>query len=309
MKKIILVVVLVGIAGIAGMVRSNSSPIRSLSSLPSAIDGDIQSAGDAREEIRKSYELSAGARVEVSGINGWVKIETADVRTADVFIVRTGSTPEVLSRRKIRIDATATSLSIHGEKGDGSFLGKLFGSSPSEHVTLRLPRQISLVAKGVNGSVTAGEIAGSVEVHGINGKVDIAQATSGDFKGINGNISAGFRQLDSQGIDISGINGNIELKLDGSVNADLEAHGMNGKVTSDLPNVVVDKTKRGRYTAQVGNGGSSISASGINGNIRLTRLVTATSGVEASKRRLIESQQKRDKPAFLPVSFKLSSDS
>lgn len=277
MKKIILVVVLVGIAGIAGIVRSNSSPLRSLSSLPSVIHGDKQSAADVREEIRKSYELSAGAKVEVSGINGWVKIETADVRTADVFIERTGSTQEVLSRRKVTIDATATSLRIHGEKGDGSFLGKLFGSSPSEQVTLRLPRQISLVAKGVNGSVVVGEIAGSVEVHGINGKVDIAEVTgSGDFKGINGNISAGFNQLDPGGIDISGINGNIELKLASGVNADLEAHGMNGKVISDLPNVVVDKTQHGRYTAQVGSGGSSISASGINGNIRLTRMVTMT---------------------------------
>lgn len=286
MKKIILVVVLVGIAGIVGIVRSNSNPIRALSGLPSVIQGDKQSPGDAREEIRKSYELLPGAKVEVSGINGWVKIETADVKTADVLIERTGSSQEVLSRRKIIIDATPNSLRIHGEKGDGSFLGKLIGSAPSEHVTLRLPRQISLVAKGVNGSVVVGEIAGSVEVQGINGKVDIAQATgSGEFKGINGNISVGFKQLVAPGIDISGINGNIELKLDGSVNADLEAHGMNGNVTSDLPNVVVDKTQRGRYTARIGTGGNSISASGINGNIRLTRMGTATTGVEARIRR------------------------
>lgn len=275
MKKIILVVVLVGIAGIAGIVRSSSNPMRRLSSLPSVIHGQDQSSSDVREEIRKSYELSTGAKVEVSGINGWVKIETADVKTAEVLIERTASTQEVLSRRKIVIDATATSLRIHGEKGDASVLGQLFGSSPSERVTLRLPRQISLVAKGVNGSVAVGEIDGSVEVHGVNGKVDIAQATgSAEFKGINGNISAGFNQLGAGGINISGINGNIELRLAGGVNADLEAHRMNGNVSSDLSNVVVDKTKRGRYTAQIGTGGNSISASGINGNIRLTRLMT-----------------------------------
>lgn len=276
MKRIILIVVLVGIAGIAGIVRSHSNPIRSLSSLPSVIHGDQQqSAGDAREEIRKSYELSAGAKVEVSGINGPVKIETADVKTADVFIERIGSTQEVLSRRKVTIDATANSLRIHGKKGDGNLLGRLFGSAPTERVTLRLPREISLVATGVNGSVVVGEIAGSVEVTGINGKVDIAQATgSAEFKGINGNVSVGFKRLDTGGIDISGINGNIELKFDSSVNANLEAHGMNGNVTSDMPNVVVDKAKHGRYTAQIGRGGNSISASGINGNIRLTRMNT-----------------------------------
>ena len=275
MKKIILVVVLVGIAGIAGIVRSSSNPLRRLSSLPSVIHKDKESSADVREEIRKSYELSPGAKVEVSGINGWVKIETADVKVADVLIERTGASQEVLDRRKVVIDATATSLRIHGEKGDGTLLGRMFGSSPSERVTLRLPRQVSLLAKGVNGSVAVGEIDGSVEIQGINGKVDIAQATgSAEFSGINGNISAGINQLGTGGIDISGINGNIELKLGSSVNASLEAHGMNGNVSSDLPNVVVDKSKRGRYTAQIGAGGNSISASGINGNIRLTRLMT-----------------------------------
>lgn len=275
MKKIILVVVLVGIAGIAGIVRSSSNPMRRLSSLPTIIHVNKQDGNDVREEIRKSYELSAGAKVEVSGINGWVKIETADVKTAEVLIERIGASQEVLNRRKVVIDASATSLRIHGEKGDGSLIGRVFGSSPQERVTLRLPRQISLLAKGVNGSVAVGEIDGSVEIQGINGKVDIAQATgSAEFSGINGNISAGITQLGTGGIDISGINGNIELKLGSSVNASLEAHGMNGNVSSDLPNVVVDKSKRGRYTAQIGSGGNAISASGINGNIRLTRLKT-----------------------------------
>lgn len=278
-----LVIVLVGIAGIVGIVRSSSNPLRSLNSLPGALHGEKKSGPDVREEIRKSYELAAGARVEVWDINGAVKIETADITTAEVLIERTGSTAEVLSRRKVTIDATANSLRIHGEKADGSFLGNLFGSSPSERVTLRLPRQISLVTKGVNGSVVVGEIAGRVEVHGVNGKVDIAQSTgSGEFKGINGSVSVGFKQLDSQGIDISGINGNIELKLEANVNADLEADGMNGNVISNLPGVVVNKSQHGRYTAQIGSGGNSISAQGINGNIRLTRMTpVATEAAQA----------------------------
>jgi hypothetical protein len=274
MKKIILVVLLVGIAGIAGVVRSHSKSDSNGWHL--VINGDKQSTADAREEIRKSYELAPGARVEVSGINGWLKIETSDSKTADVYIERTGESQEVLNRRKITIDSTPAGLTIRGEKGDSSFLSRIFGSRPTEHVTLKLPRQISLVARGVNGSVVVGEIDGSVEVHGINGKVEIAQAAgSAEFNGINGNITVGLKQLD-KGIDIHGINGNIELRLGDGVNADLEAHGMNGNVTSDLPNVSVDKSNHGSYSAQIGKGGNSISASGINGNIRLTRMMTAS---------------------------------
>jgi putative adhesin len=283
MKKIILVVLLVAIAGVAGIVRSHSKT-GTVSEWRHVIHGDKQSTGDVREEIRKSYGLSPGARIEVSGINGAVKIETSDSKTADVYIERTGDSQEVLNRRKVTIDNTSGGLTIRGEKSDGSFFARIFGSQPSERVTLRLPRQVSLVTKGVNGSVVVGEIEGPVEVKGINGRVDIAQASgSAEFKGINGNISCGLKQIDKGGVDISGINGNIELRLNDSVNASLDAHGMNGNVTSDLPNVVVDKSKHGSYSAQIGSGGNSISASGINGNIRLTRMMTASTSADQEK--------------------------
>lgn len=272
MKKIILVVVLIAIAGVAGLVRSHTKAGRSIKEWPLVFHQN-QSAGNAREEIRKNYELSPGARVEVTGINGAVKIETSDSKTADIYIERTGDSQEALNRRKIIIENTPSSLTIRGEKGDGSFLSRIFGSTPSERVTLRLPRQVSLVARGVNGALVVGEIEGPVEVHGINGKVDIDQASgSAEFSGINGNISVGLKQLDKEGIEISGINGNIELRLGEGVNANLETHGMNGNVTSEMPNVVVDKSKRGNYSAQIGRGGNSISANGINGNIRLKQL-------------------------------------
>lgn len=273
MKKILLVVLLLGIAGIAGVVRSYTKSGHS--TWPLVVHSDKRSAGNARDEIRKSFDLVAGARVEVSGINGWVKIETSDRKTADVYIERFGESQEVLNRRKIVIENTAGGLTIRGEKGDGGLLSRMFGSNPTEQVTLKLPRQISLVTNGVNGSVTSEGIDGSLEVNGVNGKVDIAQASgSAQINGINGNVSVGFSKI-GKGVDISGINGNINLLFSADVNAKLEAHGMNGQVTSDLPNVMVDKSSHGNYSAQIGNGGGLISANGINGNIRLTRMTNA----------------------------------
>jgi len=271
MKRIIVVVLLVGIASVAGIVRSYTKSGGSLKDWPHSIKGQSPSGAEVRDEIRKTVELSPGARVDVSGINGAVIIETSDTRTADIYIERTADSQEALSRRKIVINSTTNSLTIKGEK-DGSFIGRMLGSNPKEKVTLRLPRQISLATSGVNGAVKVGEIDGPVEVSGINGRVDVAQASgSANFSGINGQVSFALNSL-SKGIDISGINGNVELRLSENVNADLEASGMNGVVTSELPNVVVDKTSRGNYTARIGSGGASISASGINGNIRLKGL-------------------------------------
>jgi hypothetical protein len=60
------------------------------------------------------------------------------------------------------------------------------------------------------------------------------------------------------------------------LNADFDASGMNGRVIAEMPNVSVDKSKRGTYWARIGNGGTGISARGINGNIRLTTLTPPT---------------------------------
>src|SRR4029079_16595090 len=115
MKKIVLVVFLLAIAGIAGVVRSHtkiSGPPWSL-----AIGTQKKSGNDVREEIRKTFDLSAGARVEVSGINGWVKIETSDRKTADVYIERFGESQEALNRRKITTENKPAGLPLRAEKG------------------------------------------------------------------------------------------------------------------------------------------------------------------------------------------------
>jgi hypothetical protein len=265
MKRIVILIVLVGLAGIAGIVArsSSSAELRGLVS--------HHSTGDVRQEIRQTYELSPGARVELIGVNGSVKLETSDTKTAEVYIERTGSSQEALDHRKLTVEADANSLRIRGEK-EGGFFSRLFGDSAHERVTLKLPRRISLYAKGVNGSFVTSDIEGEVEVAGVNGRVQIASASGrATFKGINGNMLVGVKKIDQDGVTLSGINGNIELQLAADVNADFDARGMNGRVDSDLPNVSIDKSKRGSYWGRIGNGGTGITAKGINGNIRLTR--------------------------------------
>jgi DUF4097 and DUF4098 domain-containing protein YvlB len=265
MKRIVIAVVLVALAGIAGMIARSSSKAE-LKGLVS------HNAGDVRENIRQSYELAPGALVELMGLNGSVNVETSDTKTAEVSIERIAASQESLDRRRITIEASANSLRIRGEKRNTGLISRLFGSEASERVTLKLPRQVSLFAKGINGAVTVGDLNGSVEMAGINGRIQVASATgTANFKGINGNIVVALSRLDQEGIRLSGINGNIDLQLPADANADLEAHGMNGRVVSDLPNVTIDKTsKHGNYSARIGSGGAAIDAKGINGNIRLT---------------------------------------
>ncbi|HVF23047.1 MAG TPA: hypothetical protein VM941_08235 [Pyrinomonadaceae bacterium] len=269
MKRIVILILLVVLAGIAGVVVRSSSGSGTVAEIRGLVSQNA--SGDVRDEIRQTYELAPGARVEVGGINGPVNIETADTRTAEVYIERTASSEEALSRRKITVEGSGDKLRIRGETIEHKFLAKLFGSKASEKVTLKLPRQISLLAKGVNGAVIVGEISGPIEISGINGKVQVANAAgSATLKGINGSVMVGLKSVVSSGIEMSGINGNIELQLPANLNADFEARGMNGRVIADYPNASIDKSRHGNYSGRIGSGGAQISASGINGNIRLT---------------------------------------
>jgi hypothetical protein len=280
MKRIVILVILVALAAIAGVVRSSVGSVSELRDLVSH-----HNAADVRQEIRQTYELSPGARVELSGLNGAVRIETSDTKTAEVYIERTASSQEVMDRRKVIVEGDANSLRIRTENADTGFLSRLFGSS-GERATLKLPRQIALSAKGVNGSFVTTDIDGAVDVSGINGRVQIGSAVGrAAFKGINGNMVIGLKRIDQEGVTLSGINGNIELQLGSDVNADFDARGMNGQVFSDLPNVSIDKGKRRSYWARIGNGGAGITAKGINGNIRFTRVATEAAPAEAATAR------------------------
>jgi hypothetical protein len=278
MKRILILVVLVLVAGVAGLVRSRAKS--------SDFDKFVSrnATEQARQETRQTYELSPGASVELSNINGGIKIETSDTHTAEVLVERLAASQEALSRRKVTIEADSEGLRIHGEKGDVGFFERLFGSSPTEQITLKLPRQISLHTKGVNGAVVVGDIDGSVDVHGVNGRVQIASFNgAGEFKGINGNMVVGVKQVGSQGLELGGINGNIELRLADKLNADVDVHGINGSVIADLSDVMLDRSRHGKYTGRIGSGGSPINAKGINGNIRFTRSSSDAAAETTSK--------------------------
>lgn len=273
MKRLVILILLVALAAIAGVVvRSSSSKGGTVAEIRELVSHQSSTSDEVRAEIRQTYELAPGARVEVGGINGSVTIETSDTKTAEVYIERTASSQEAMNRRKVEIQADANRLRINGETTDHNFFAKLFGSKASERVTLKVPRQISLYAKGVNGAFVVEDLDGAIDVGGINGKVQIANAAgSATLKGINGSVALGMSRIEGQGVEFSGINGNIELQLAADVNADFDAKGMNGRVIADIPDVSLEKGKHS-YWARIGSGGTGITAKGINGNIRLTRV-------------------------------------
>jgi hypothetical protein len=287
MKRVLIVVVLIIGAAVLGLWRSQGGVRQGLTRAVGASSEESQ--GDVRDEIRKSFELQLGARVEVQGINGSVEVETSDTKTAEVYVLRTAGSRDSLNRREVTVEQTANGLLIKGKEARHTGIWEhLFGGrNPREEVTIKAPRQIALALRGVNGQVSSGDVEGPVEVRGVNGKIELGQTSSSvEISGVNGRISVGLKSLDDRGARVSGVNGGVELRLANGLNADLSAKGMNGNVRSEIPEVTVGKEEYGRnYSAHIGTGGAPITISGINGNVRLTRADTTTNSSAASDKK------------------------
>ena len=272
MKRVLIIVVLIVGAATLGLWRSHGGVRAGLSKALGMSNDDSQ--GEARDEVRKSFVLQPGARLEVEGINGKVEIQTSETKTAEVYVLSIAKNSDSLARREVTIEQTATGLVVRGkETSHAGIWEHLFGSNPKEEVTIKAPRQIALALKGINGRVTTEDIDGTIEAKGVNGNVELGQASeSAEINGINGRVLVSLKQLGERGARISGINGGIELRLARGLNADLTAKGMNGNVRSEIPEVTVDKEEYGHgYSAHIGSGGVPIALAGINGNVRLTR--------------------------------------
>jgi hypothetical protein len=240
------------------------------------------SIASSEQVLNDSYALSPGARVEVSGINGPVEIATSDNNVAEIHIENNVSDASELENHRITVDRAADHLVVRAENRGGGYRGFLrwltgrggnSKGSVAQRVVLKVPRQVTVAVRGINGEVKIGEVEGAVKVSGINGAVTVARASGrADLSSVNGNVTFAMSRLEDEGVRVNGINGSIELKLATDVNADLNVSGLSGGVTYDLKNVTVDdedSNNRSKLNARIGTGGAPIKISGIHGSVHL----------------------------------------
>jgi len=259
------------------------------------------------DEFNQTYQLPAGARVEVSSIRGSVKIMNADTATAEVQIIRTARTRADLEYHKIEVEQTGNSLVVRGVQESRERESR--NIQVNHQVILKLPRRIDLSVTSVSGSLQVGDVegrmhvssisgsgnignvggklqvssvSGSLEVgnvgadarvNSISGNVGLGQVNGSlDVSSVSGGVNARLLSLSPQGIRINSVSGSIELGFKGEVNADFSAEQVSGQVYLDVPNVTRDSEARSsNVRARIGAGGTPITITSVSGNIRLTR--------------------------------------
>ncbi len=221
-----------------------------------------------RDEINQTYDLSDGADISIYDISGPVEIQNSDGNKAELHVVRSARNREDLEYKKIVVEHTATSLSVHTEKHEGERWGR---RNVRQKVTLRLPARVNLRVTDVAGSVRVGTIDGRLQINDVAGAVSVDRVNgSPRINDIAGAVSVKIGEVGSEGIHINDIAGRLEVVLGAGASADVEIVDIAGKIDVDIPNVtVLGKIDPESFHGKIGGGGPQITINDIAGSVTL----------------------------------------
>jgi hypothetical protein len=220
----------------------------------------------AGQEEHRTYQLAAGAHVDVSNISGPVSIEATDDSSAQVHIYRTAPNPANLVYRKVFVEQTSSGLTIGQKRGSG----EPDSVDLLNRVVLKLPRQVSVSGKSISGDFNISGVDGAVNLNGISGSVDARQLNGAlTVSGVSGNVRVAVTRINHAGLRVSGVSRNVYLNLAGDLNAELSVGNTTAGVSNKIQGLALVSVGPSNYSARLGSGGPQIEVSNVTGTIVL----------------------------------------
>ena len=221
----------------------------------------------AGQEEGQTYQLTAGAHIDVFNISGPVSVEATDGSTAEVRIYRTAPNPDDLAYRKVSVDQTSSGLTIQ-QKNDGTEHSSI---DLLNRVVLKLPRQVSVSGKSISGDFNISGVTGTVNLNSISGSVDAKHLTGAlTVSGVSGNVRV-VAPLNVE-VRVTGVSRNVYLGLHSDLNADLRVGNTTAGVSNRIPDLALVNAGPSHYSARLGSGGPRIEVTNVTGLIVLQRI-------------------------------------
>lgn len=229
-----------------------------------------------KAEWRKSYELAAGGRVEISNVNGKIQVEPSSGSSVEVVAekIGRGASPEsaraALERIEIQEEATGDGVRVSTRMRQAG--GGWFGGGSQVQYMVRVPAGVQGKFSTVNGGVELSRISGQITAETTNGGV-VARELSGTIEAssTNGGVDVDLVALNSGGVKLHCTNGGIKLSLPADVKASISARITNGGIdTGGLPIATTESTRR-RLEGTLNGGGIPVQIQGTNGGIEIVR--------------------------------------
>jgi hypothetical protein len=240
-----------------------------------AVNVNAESAGSEAtkavtgQEEHKTYQLAAGAHIDVSEISGPVSVEAVDGSVAEVSIYRTARNPDDLAYRKVFVEQTSSGLTIRQKpvSGEPSSVDLL------NRVVLKVPRQVSVSGRSISGDFNISGISGAIDLNGISGSVDVRHFNGAlTVSGVSGNVRLAVDHINAAGLRVSGVSRNVYLRLASDLNAELSISGTTGGVSNKIEGLAFDGGGASNYSARLGSGGARILVSSVTGTVVIQRI-------------------------------------
>jgi hypothetical protein len=231
------------------------------------------SEGRAEDVWSRTYTLPANGSLEVAGENGTIYVRAADGPQVEVRVEREAQATSdeaartLLQEARIQEDVTPTGVRVASVSTEsGGF------RSPRLKVDYRIavPAGLALTFKTENGDVRLNNVNGRMNVATTNGGItaeDLAGSLTAET--LNGAVRVDLASIAGD-VVVSTTNGGIRLTLPASAKMNLDASVVNGRIIVD--DEFGDPSGEGpteRFSAAINGGGQKVSATTVNGSVRI----------------------------------------
>lgn len=225
------------------------------------------------KEFTKTVPLKSDGSIDLSNVNGTVRIEAWDKDIVEIRAVKTTQDREsALDQVCINVESKPDALSISTQYHEES------GVDVAVDYTIHVPRHAHLNhLSTVNGTLRVTESEGIGELRTVNGNIEI-YGGSGNVHAhtTNGNVYLEWkRAADASGAVAETTNGSVLLAIPANTRANLEAHCRNGSFSTSLPFIMQGEDQPRVLHGKLGQGGVPIQLGTVNGAIRVVELKTA----------------------------------
>jgi hypothetical protein len=239
-----------------------------------AVNVNVRSGNEATQAVtgqeeHQTYQLTAGAHVDVSNISGPVSVEATDGSVAKVSIYRTAPNPADLAYRKVSVEQTSSGLTIQ-QKNDGTERSSI---DLLNRVVLKVPRRVSVTGRSISGDFNISGISGAIDLNGISGSVDVRHFNGAlTVSGVSGNVRLAVERINDAGLRVSNLSGNVYLRLASDLNAELSISNTAGGVSNKIQDLALVSVGASNHSARLGSGGPRIVISNLTGAVVLQGL-------------------------------------
>jgi DUF4097 and DUF4098 domain-containing protein YvlB len=230
---------------------------------PTRADGASRTdASVTKSDFEWKGELASGGRVQVSTVNGDVRVARGTGKTIRVRGTKSGKDA---GRVTIEVDAKRDSVSIAPK------YPKDRNTDARVDFVVEVPAGIEVELNTVNGTLTAKDIDAALALHTVDG--NISASACGDVRGntVNGHVKVELPERGAKRAELEAVNGQLEVRMAGDIGASVKANTVNGAIDSDFPLSRSKEIVGSHASGKLGDGSAKIELSTVNGAIKIKR--------------------------------------